>query len=83
MSGLTRSLREGGKSYIFSEGRLEAVVSHIEGVVYAPPTSNYPAVVVFFGPTGEILATYAAETQEAGQEILVRILNEVQAKLDG
>ena len=57
-------------------------MSHIEGVVYAPPTSEYPAVIVFFGPNGDILASHAAETQEAAQATLVRILRQVQARLD-
>jgi hypothetical protein len=61
---------------------VEATVSLIEGVVYAPPTSDYPAVVVFFGANGDILASHAAETPEAAQATLVRILKEVQAKLD-
>jgi len=53
-------------------------VSLIEGVVYAPPTSDFPAVVVFFGADGNILASHAAETPEAAQ---VRILKQVQARL--
>jgi hypothetical protein len=61
---------------------VEAAVSQIEGVVYAPPTNDYPAVIVFFGPKGDILATHAAETQEAAQKTLVRILKQVQARLD-
>jgi hypothetical protein len=61
---------------------VEAAVSQIEGVVYAPPTSDYPAVIVFFGPNGDILASHAAETQQAAQETLVRILKKVQARLD-
>jgi hypothetical protein len=61
---------------------VEAAVSQIEGVVYAPPTSDYPAVIVFFGPKGDILAAHAAETEEAAQATLVRILKQVQARLD-
>ncbi len=57
-------------------------MSQIEGVVYAPPTSDYPAIIVFFGPNGEILASHASESQEAAQATLVRILNQVQARLD-
>ena len=57
-------------------------MSLIEGVVYAPPTSDFPAVVVFFGPNGDILASHAAETPEAAQATLVRILKQVQARLD-
>ena len=57
-------------------------MSQIEGVVYAPPTSDYPAVIVFFGPAGDILAAHAAETEEAAQATLVRILKQVQARLD-
>jgi len=56
-------------------------VSLIEGVVYAPPTSDFPAVVVFFGADGNILASHAAETPEAAQATLVRILKQVQARL--
>ncbi len=65
-----------------SRRKVEAPVSQIEGVVYAPPTSDYPAVIVFFGPNGDILASHAAETQEAAQETLVHILKRVQARLD-
>ncbi len=57
-------------------------MSQIEGVVYAPPTSDYPAVIVFFGPKGEILASHASETKEAAQATLVRILKQVQERLD-
>ena len=57
-------------------------MSQIEGVVYAPPTGDYPAVIVFFGPNGEILATHAAETEEAAEATLVRILKQVRARLD-
>ncbi|HTO79188.1 MAG TPA: hypothetical protein VMJ31_05360 [Methylocystis sp.] len=56
-------------------------MSLIEGVVYAPPTSDFPAVVVFFGADGNILASHAAETPEAAQATLVRILKQVQARL--
>ena len=57
-------------------------MSLIEGVVYAPPTNAYPAVVVFFGPNGDILASHAAETTEAARATLARILKQVQARLD-
>jgi hypothetical protein len=56
-------------------------VSHIEGVVYAPPTNDYPAVIVFFGPAGDILAAHASETVGAAQTTLVSILKQVQARL--
>ncbi len=57
-------------------------MSLIEGVVYAPPTRDYPAIVVFFGPDGDILASHAAETPEAARATLIRILKQVQARLD-
>ena len=57
-------------------------MSQIEGVVYDPPTSDYPALVVFFRPNGDVLATYAAQSKDAAQSMLVRVLEEVQTKLD-
>ncbi|ARN82542.1 hypothetical protein [Methylocystis bryophila] len=57
-------------------------MSQIEGVVYAPPANDYPAVIVFFGPDGDILAAHASETLEAAQTTLVSILKQVQARLD-
>jgi hypothetical protein len=55
---------------------------YIEGVVYDPPSSEYPPVVVIFRQDGEILAAHAAATLEAAKDMLADIKEQVQEKLD-
>jgi len=56
-------------------------MSYIEGVVYDPPEREYPYVVVFFKSNGEILAAHPAESKAAAEEVLSRILSDVQEKI--
>jgi hypothetical protein len=57
-------------------------MSYIEGVVYESPSAEYPPVVVFFKPDGEILAAQAAEDLEAAEQLLSQVVEGVRAKLD-
>jgi len=57
-------------------------MSYLEGVVYDPPSSEYPPLVVIFRADGEILTARAAVSVEAAESFLAEVLEEVQAKLD-
>lgn len=57
-------------------------MSYIEGVVYDPPSSEYPPIIVIFREDGEILTARAAASVEAAESFLAEVLAEVQAKLD-
>ena len=57
-------------------------MSYLEGVVYDPPSSEYPPLVVIFRADGEILTARAATSVEAAESFLAEVLAEVQAKLD-
>jgi hypothetical protein len=60
----------------------ESLMSYLEGVVYDPPSSGYPPLVVIFRADGEILTARAAASVEAAESFLAEVLAEVQAKLD-
>jgi hypothetical protein len=60
----------------------ESLMSYLEGVVYDPPSSEYPPLVVIFRADGEILTARAAVSVEAAESFLAEVLEEVQAKLD-
>ena len=57
-------------------------MSYLEGVVYDPPSSEYPPLIVIFKPDGEILTARPAASVEAAESFLAEVLAEVQAKLD-
>ncbi len=57
-------------------------MSYLEGVVYDPPSSEYPPLVVIFRADGEVLTACAAASVEAAESFLEEVLEEVQAKLD-
>lgn len=57
-------------------------MSYLEGVVYDPPSSEYPPLIVIFRADGEILTARAAASVEAAESILAEVLAEVQARLD-
>lgn len=57
-------------------------MSYLEGVVYDPPSSEYPSLIVIFKAHGEILTARSAASVEAAESFLDEVLSEVQAKLD-
>ncbi len=57
-------------------------MSYIEGVVYDPPSSDYPPLIVIFKPNGEVLAVRATPTLEAGKDFLTRVEEGVRTGLD-
>lgn len=56
-------------------------MSYIEGVVYDPPSGEYPPLVVIFKADGEVLAVRAAPSVEAGQDFLNKVEKGVRASL--
>jgi hypothetical protein len=57
-------------------------MSYLQGVVYPPPTGDYPPVVIIFKSDGEILAARAAASMQAAETFLGQVMEEVQAQLD-
>ncbi len=57
-------------------------MSYLEGVVYDPPSSEYPPLIVIFRADGEILTARAAASVEEAEFFLARVMEEVQSKLD-
>jgi hypothetical protein len=57
-------------------------MSYLEGVVYEPPSCEYPPVIIIFKPDGEVLTARSAASVEAAESLLERVMEEVQARLD-
>ncbi|MFY9629314.1 MAG: hypothetical protein WAK03_14345 [Methylocystis sp.] len=58
------------------------MMSYLQGVVYPPPSSDYPPVVIIFKSDGEILAARAAASMQAAESFLHQVLEEVKSQLD-
>lgn len=56
-------------------------MSYLDGVVYSPPSAEYPALIVIFKSDGDILAARAAPSVEEADAFLARVVEEVRAKI--
>jgi hypothetical protein len=57
-------------------------MSYIKGVVYDPPSREYPPLIVIFKADGEVLAVRTAPSVEAGEEFLNKVEKGVRASLE-
>jgi hypothetical protein len=57
-------------------------MARLHGVVYDPPSSEFPPLVVVFSPDAEVLAARAAPSIEAAEAFLETIINELQDQID-
>jgi hypothetical protein len=49
---------------------------------YEPPSSEFPPLIVIFGPDGEVLTSQAAISTAVAEEILQKVLSDAQAKIN-
>lgn len=56
-------------------------MSIIKGVVYDPPSDEFPSLAVVFAPDGVVLVALPASSAESADEFLSEIMADVQAKL--
>jgi hypothetical protein len=57
-------------------------MSEIRGVVYNPPSPEFPPLIVIFKPDGQVLTAQAAVSATVAQEILEKVMSDAQAKIN-
>ena len=55
-------------------------MAYVTGVVYDPPTAQFPFLAVAFTPEGEVLSARAGPTREAGELMMLHVVAEFEQK---
>jgi hypothetical protein len=59
----------------------EVMCAMLKGIVYEPPSEDFPPLVVVFAPDGDLLAVRSAPSVESAEAWISGIVAEVQSRL--
>ena len=57
-------------------------MAYAHGIVYEPPAPHLPYLAVIFHENGDVLVAHAVPTPEAGEKVIEKALEDLQAKLE-
>jgi hypothetical protein len=55
-------------------------MAYITSTIYDPPAHGFPYLAVLFSPDGEVLTARAVPNREAGEALILSVLNEFSGK---
>lgn len=55
-------------------------MAKMSSVVYDPPGPGFPFIAVLFDPKGEVVVARTVPSREAGEALIIQVLNEAAAE---